>query len=52
VSLAQLESALAPVERYAVRFIEVEAPQLDRDGLAAKVGAVDGCGSQTASPRT
>lgn len=35
--IAQLEGALRPVERYAVRFVETEAPQLDRDGLAAKV---------------
>lgn len=35
--VAALEGALRPVERYAVRFIEVEAPQVDKDALAAQV---------------
>ena len=37
-AIAQLEAALRPVERYAVRFVEVEAPRLDKDQLAAQVG--------------
>lgn len=37
--IAALESALRPVERYAVRFVELEQPTLDKDQLAAQVGA-------------
>ena len=36
--MAALESALRPVERYAVRFVELEQPTLDKDQLAAQVG--------------
>ena len=36
--IAALESALRPVERYAVRFVELEQPTLDKDQLAAQVG--------------
>lgn len=33
-----LESVLRPVERYAVRFVELEQPTLDKEQLAAQVG--------------
>lgn len=37
--IAQLEAALRPVERYAVRFVEREAPSVDKERLEAEVGA-------------
>lgn len=37
--IAQLEAALRPVERYAVRFVERQAPSVDKERLEAEVGA-------------
>ncbi|KAL4459188.1 hypothetical protein ABPG75_014053 [Micractinium tetrahymenae] len=36
-AIAQLEAALRPVERYAVRFVEREAPSVDKERLEAEV---------------
>ena len=37
--IAQLERALRPVERYAVRWVEADVPQPDAEQLAAQVRA-------------
>jgi len=37
--LSHLQSALRPIEKYAVRFVEFEAPAVDADALAAQMEA-------------